>query len=83
VVPRPFNFQGLLYSFVFPIYLPFYLVQQFQNDFVLKERVFAYNTESGRQVYHSNKSFTHKMNNDFLRAHIYKTIYEIKHISGK
>jgi hypothetical protein len=83
VIPRPFNFQGLLYSIVFPIYIPFYLVQQFQNDFVLKERVFAYNTETGRQVYNSNKSFSHKMNNDLLRAHIYKTIYEIKHISGK
>lgn len=83
VIPRPFDFQGLLYSFVLPFYFPFYLAHQFQNDYVLKERVFAYNTETGRQVYHSNKSFSHKMNNDLLRAHIYKTIYEIKHISGK
>ena len=40
-------------------------------------------TETGRQVYYSNKSFQHKLNQDLLRAHIYKTIYEIKHINGK
>lgn len=83
VIPRPFDIQGLIYSFALPFYFPFYLAQQFQNDCVLKEKVMAYNTETGRQVYYSNKSFQHKLNQDLLRAHIYKTIYEIKHISGK
>jgi hypothetical protein len=83
VIPRPFDIQGLIYSFVLPFYFPFYLAQQFQNDCVLKEKVMAYNTETGRQVYYSNKSFQHKLNQDLLRAHIYKTIYEIKHINGK
>jgi hypothetical protein len=83
VIPRPFDIQGLIYSFALPFYFPFYLAQQFQNDCVLKEKVMAYNTETGRQVYYSNKSFQHKLNQDLLRAHIYKTIYEIKHINGK
>lgn len=82
-IPRPFDFQGLLYSVVYPIYFPFYLARQFQTDKYFKEKVVAYNTETGRQVYSNTMNYSSGIKDDFLRAHIYKTIYEMKHISGK
>ncbi len=82
-IPRPFDIQGLIYTMVYPIYLPFYLAQQFQTDKYFKEKVSAYNTETGRVVYTNSANYSSAIRNDFLRAHIYKTIYEIKHISGK
>ncbi len=82
-IPRPFDIQGLIYTIVYPIYLPFYLAQQFQTDKFFKEKVSAYNTETGRVVYTNSENYSSAIRNDFLRAHIYKTIYEIKHISGK
>jgi len=82
-IPRPFDFQGLIYSIVYPIYFPFYLTKQLQTDKYFKEKVIAYNTETGRQVYANTMNYSSGIKDDFLRAHIYKTIYEMKHISGK
>lgn len=82
-IPRPFNVQGLIISLFYPIYLPFYVVKQFQTDKYFKEKIVAYNTETGRQVFSSTHNYSSAIKNDFLRAHIYKMIYEVKHISGK
>jgi hypothetical protein len=82
-VPRPFDPLALFYTLYFPVYFPFYLAQQLQNDCYFNQRVLVYNTETGRQIYNHKNMVEHKIKEDFLRAHIYNTIYEIKHVEGK
>ncbi len=82
-VPRPFDPLALFYTLYFPIYFPFYLAQQLQNDCYFNQRILVYNTETGRQIYNNKNMLEHKIKEDFLRAQIYNTIYEIKHVEGK
>lgn len=82
-VPRPFDPLALFYTLYFPVYFPFYLAQQLQNDCYFNQKVLVYNTETGRQIYSHKNMVEHKIKEDFLRAQIYNTIYEIKHIEGE
>jgi len=82
-VPRPFDPLALFYTLYFPVYFPFYLAQQLQNDCYFNQKVLVYNTETGRQIYNHKNMVEHKIKEDFLRAQIYNTIYEIKHVEGK
>lgn len=83
VFPRQFDPVALIYSLYFPIYFPFYIVQQLQNDNYFHEMIYVYNTETGRQIYTHKGTVNHNLKNDFLRAQIYNTIYEIKHVEGE
>ncbi len=82
-VPRPFDPLALFYSLYLPVYFPFYLAKQLQNDCYFNQRILVYNTETGRQIYNNKNMLEHKIKDDFLKAQIYNTIYEIKHVEGK
>jgi hypothetical protein len=82
-VPRPFDPLALFYSLYLPVYFPFYLAKQLQNDCYFNQRILVYNTETGRQIYSNKNMLEHKLKEDFLRAQIYNTIYEIKHVEGE
>lgn len=79
VYKRPLDVNGLLTSIMFFPYLPVYLYFQLQTDGITKQFTAVFNTQTSKQVFKLNQERTSKLKEDFLKAHVYETLYEIKH----
>ncbi len=79
VYKRPLDLNGLFTSIMFFPYLPIYLYFQLQTDGITNQFTVVFNTETSRQVYKLKQNRTSKLKDDFLKAHVYETIYEIRH----
>ncbi len=79
VYKRPLDINGLLTSIMFLPYLPVYLYFQLQTDGYTKQFTVVFNTETSKMVLTHERNRNVKLQNDFIKAHIYETLYEIKH----
>jgi hypothetical protein len=71
--------NGLMTSIMFFPYLPVYLYFQFQTDGFTKQYTVVFNTESSKQVVTYSQDRQVKWQRDYLKAHVYETLYEIRH----
>lgn len=76
---RPLDINGLMTSIMFFPYLPVYLYFQLQTDGFTKQYTVVFNTESSKLVFNYNKERKVKLQNDYIKAHVYETLYEIRH----
>ena len=76
---RPLDINGLMTSIMFFPYLPVYLYFQLQTDGYTKQYTVVFNTESSKLVFNYEKNRNVKLQNDFIKAHVYETLYEIRH----
>lgn len=76
---RPLDINGLMTSIMFFPYLPIYLYYQLQTDGFTKQYTVVFNTESSKQVFNYEQSRQVKFQDDYLKAHVYETLYEIRH----
>lgn len=76
---RPLDLNGLMTSIMFFPYLPVYLYFQLQTDGFTKQYTVVFNTESSKQVFTYSQDRNVKWKRDFLKAHVYETLYEIRH----
>jgi hypothetical protein len=76
---RPLDLNGLMTSIMFFPYLPVYLYFQFQTDGFTKQYTVVFNTESSKQVVTYSQDRQVKWQRDYLKAHVYETLYEIRH----
>lgn len=76
---RPLDLNGLMTSVMFFPYLPVYLYFQLQTDGITKQYTVVFNTESSKQVFTYRQERNVKWQRDYLKAHVYETLYEIRH----
>ena len=76
---RPLDLNGLMTSIMFFPYLPVYLYFQLQTDGFTKQYTVVFNTESSKLVFNYNKEREVKLQSDYIKAHVYETLYEIRH----
>ena len=76
---RPLDLNGLMTSIMFFPYLPVYLYFQLQTDGFTKQYTVVFNTESSKQVVTYSQDRNVKWQRDYLKAHVYETLYEIRH----
>jgi hypothetical protein len=79
VYRRPLDINGLMTSIMFFPYLPVYLYYQLQTDGFTKQFTVVFNTESSKLVFTYEQNRKVKFQDDYLKAHVYETLYEIRH----
>ncbi|MEY3966355.1 MAG: hypothetical protein RL263_1524 [Bacteroidota bacterium] len=77
---RPFLVNDFLYAIMFPIYTPIYLYSQFKVDYYTEETTVVYNMRTSRAVMNRVKRKNYRMMDDYNKAQIYETLYEISHL---
>ncbi len=79
---RPFMVNEFLYALMFPIYTPFYLYNQFKIDYFTQETTVVYNMRTSRTLMNRVKRKNYRMIDDYNKAQIYETLYEISHLQS-
>lgn len=77
---RPFLVNDFLYAIMFPIYTPIYLYSQFKIDYYTEETTVVYNMRTSRSIMSRVKRKNYRMMDDYNKAQIYETLYEISHL---